>query len=178
MTSGQAQLPSEHARGTTVIGAACAQSATTDHTSRNSSYMPVSAVEYPDGPVNQSFESQLHSTDGYVEHEAVRYDVQRNAKPSPPSNLEQAKEALSEQDESSMGGNLELTNQRILLEADRVRTKFVSYVDTSTEVILRFDFMNNHDTRVSPCMRCLQSCRPAWIYQDCSDLSFVRPHLS
>ena len=41
--------------------------------------------------------------------------------------------------------------QRVHLEAQRVQAKFASSVDTSSEVILRFDFMNNHDTRVCFC---------------------------
>ena len=43
---------------------------------------------------------------------------------------------------------IELNKQRVHLEAERVQAKFASSVDTTSEVILRFDFMNNHDTRV------------------------------
>ena len=44
--------------------------------------------------------------------------------------------------------DMELNKQRVRLEAERVQAKFVSSVDTSSEVIFRFDFMSNHDTRV------------------------------
>ena len=36
----------------------------------------------------------------------------------------------------------ELNKQRVRMEAERVQAKFVSSVDTSSEVILRLDFMN------------------------------------
>lgn len=48
--------------------------------------------------------------------------------------------------------DLELDEQRVRLEAERVQAKLESFVDTSSEVILRFDFMSNHDTRVRCCM--------------------------
>ena len=80
--------------------------------------------------------------------------------PSSQMTLGQAEAASSESDASSLGGDIEHTNQRVLLEADRVRAKFVSYVDTSTEVILRFDFINNHDTRVSQRMCRTQNQKP------------------
>lgn len=44
--------------------------------------------------------------------------------------------------------DIELNKQRVRVEAERVQAKLLSSVDTSSEVILRFDFMNNHDTRV------------------------------
>ena len=43
----------------------------------------------------------------------------------------------------------DLIRERVRQEADRVLARFASSVNPSTQVSLRFDFMNSRDTRVS-----------------------------
>ena len=40
-------------------------------------------------------------------------------------------------------------DEAVRAEAAKVQAKFMSHVDTTTEVVLRFDFMSEHDSRVS-----------------------------
>lgn len=43
----------------------------------------------------------------------------------------------------------EYTNEAVVAEAAKVQAKFMASVDTATEVVVRFDFMTEHDSRVS-----------------------------
>ena len=45
--------------------------------------------------------------------------------------------------------DIDAPDQRVRMEADRVGARFVSQVDTTSEVVQRFDFMTESDTRVS-----------------------------
>ena len=154
MLPGSRSLNPEFARDATGAGQFRLKPGTTDHTNKNwtSKTVPATIAEYASDIQNRFFASEQHSRDGYVEHEALQYEVgqRRETHPSSQANLGNSPQAaLDKTDELALADDLEITNQKILLEADKVRAKFVSYVDTTTEVILRFDFINSHDTRVS-----------------------------
>ena len=94
--------------------------------------------------------SQAHSQNGHAEHEAIPCPSEQRAASDQPARTEQDEAVLPASIDVSSSSNPGLISRRIRHEADRVRAKFMANVDTGTEVILRFDFMNDHDTRVGP----------------------------
>ena len=94
---------------------------------------------------------EQHNHDGLVQHEEVRHDAGQQVEDTAPrthASVDRGRASLDLPNKNLADDDLELNNELVRLEAERVQAKFLSVVDTSTEVILRFDFMNNHDTRV------------------------------
>lgn len=93
-----------------------------------------------------------HNHDGLVQHEEVRQHAGphqvEDAAPGTHASVNRVEASFGLPKQNLADDDLELYNELVRLEAERVQAKFLSVVDTRTEVILRFDFMNNHDTRV------------------------------
>ncbi len=97
--------------------------------------------------------SQQSNCEGYIKHEAVQQYAGQSKDSDPYS------QASLKPNGARPCGSSDLTSapneapasELVRLEAQRVQAKFVSNVDTGTEVILRFDFMTSYDTRVSLC---------------------------
>ena len=92
--------------------------------------------------------NQQMDLDGDVQHEAVHCDVERR-KNADRASKEQRAAGLGEPDKLLPERDKDLISERVRLEADRVQARFATSVNPSTEVSLRFDFMNSRDTRVS-----------------------------
>ena len=54
----------------------------------------------------------------------------------------------AEADSVAQDATAELSNDYVRAEAARVQATFAYHVDTTSGVVLRFDFINNYDTRV------------------------------
>ncbi|KAA6428794.1 MAG: hypothetical protein FRX49_01669 [Trebouxia sp. A1-2] len=95
--------------------------------------------------------SQRSNHEGYIKHEAVQLDAGQS------KDSDSYRQASTEPKEARPCNSSDLTpapnvvpaSELVRLEAQRVQAKFVSNVDTGTEVILRFDFMTSYDTRVA-----------------------------
>ncbi|KAL0038251.1 hypothetical protein WJX79_010181 [Trebouxia sp. C0005] len=94
--------------------------------------------------------NQQLDLDGDVQHEAIHYDVdrRRNADPYAASS-EQRAAGLGKPDNLLPERDKDISSERVRLEAERVQARFASSVNPSTEVTLRFDFLNSRDTRVA-----------------------------
>ena len=93
--------------------------------------------------------SEQSKDEGYTKHEAVQHYAGQSKDIDPYSHAKEAG-ACNSSDLTS-APNVAPASELVRLEAQRVQAKFVSNVDTGTEVILRFDFMTSYDTRVSLC---------------------------
>ncbi|DBA74568.1 TPA: hypothetical protein ACH3X2_009443 [Trebouxia sp. C0005] len=95
--------------------------------------------------------SQQSNHEGYIKHEAVQLDAGQS------KDSDSYRQASIEPKQARPCNSSDLTpapngapaSELVRLEAQRVQAKFVSNVDTGTEVILRFDFMTSYDTRVA-----------------------------
>ena len=147
----QALNPSTAGSALSVSGAAgfSADSPATRPKSESWALKPGLAAEYLNVVRNVFPGSQQNSNDGHVHHEAVQYTSKTSdTVSSSHANTPHGHPALTDPDETSCEAELGLSNEQVLLEAERVRAKFMYDVNTSTEVILRFNFMTNRDTRV------------------------------
>ncbi len=97
--------------------------------------------------------SQQSNHEGNIKHEAVQYDAgqSKDSDPYSQASLEAGEARPCDSSDLASAPNVAPASEPVRLEAQRVQAKFVSNVDTGTEVILRFDFMTNYDTRVSLC---------------------------
>ncbi len=97
--------------------------------------------------------SQQSTYEGNIKHEAVQYDAgqSKDSDPYSQASLEAGEARPCDSSDLASAPNVAPASEPVRLEAQRVQAKFVSNVDTGTEVILRFDFMTNYDTRVSLC---------------------------
>lgn len=133
-------------------GAFRAEPSTTRPNSESWALKPGLAAEYLNAVRNVFPGSQQYSTDGHVHHEAVQYtSKQSNTVTSSQAGTIRGQAALGDLDETSSKDDL-ARDKEIRLEAERVQAKFMYGVDTSTNVILRFNFMTNRDTRVKQCI--------------------------
>ena len=131
------------------VGDLSADSPTTRPKSESWALKPGLAAEYLHVVRNVFPGSQQYSNDGHVHHEAVQYTSKTSdTVSSSPANIPHCQPALTDPDATSNEADLGISNEQIRLEAERVRAKFMYDVNTSTEVILRFNFMTNRDTRV------------------------------
>lgn len=111
---------------------------------------------------------EQHNNDGLVQHEDVRQSAgQHQVKDTAPgthARVDRVEASLGLPKENLVDDDLELNNELVRLEVEKVQAKFLSGVDTCTEVILRFDFMNNHDTRVRRSLSSVRSigCNDCW----------------
>ena len=149
MLTGPGFANSEHARGTADIAASGVTPGTADHVDRNWTPKTVSASKHASGVPNRFLGGESHSRRGYVENDVVHDGQRKDTDLSSKTDHGKSEAAHDKSGDFSLADDLELTHQQVLLEANKVRAKFVSNVDTNTEVILRFDFINSHDTRVS-----------------------------
>ncbi len=92
--------------------------------------------------------NQQLDLDGDVQHEAICCDVDHRKNADRASNEERAA-GLGEPDNLLPERDKDVISERVRLEAERVQARFASSVNPSTQVSLRFDFMNRRDTRVS-----------------------------
>lgn len=155
MLPGPGPLTSGSARDLGNLGASRADSTPTRHNHESWNPNLVLAAEYANAVRNVFPAKPQHNQDGYVQHDALHYDAGQgqDTHPSSQASLKRGEAApLSNPEKKPSKDDSELTNERVRLEAERVQARFASHVDTSTEVILRFDFMSSHDTRVSLCM--------------------------
>ena len=110
----------------------------------------VLAAEFADAVCHPLESSQLPSHTGRVHHESqTPLPTTYEAKScvglgASSSSTEPAGQSKQDDAKSAVG----LDMHAVRAEAARVAAKFVS-TDTSAEVVLRFDFMNSKDTRVS-----------------------------
>jgi len=97
--------------------------------------------------------SQQSNHEGNIKHEAVQYDAgqSKDSDPYSQASLEAGEARPCDSSDLASAPNVAPASEPVRLEAQRVQAKFVSNVDTGTEVILRFDFMSAYDTRVSLC---------------------------
>ncbi len=113
------------------------------------SNLPSLAFEYAYAVRNAFPGDQLRGQDGFVQHEsqaAVGHDAGSVTCVDPGSQGEVEREhSTSVQQRPSS----ELDESCVRAEAARVEAKFVYNVDTASEIVMRLDFMNNYDTRVS-----------------------------
>ena len=113
---------------------------------------PGLAAEYFNAVRNVFPGSQQYSTDGNVHHEAVQYTAKQNdTVTTSQAATSHGQAALGDPKETLLQDDLARTKEQIRLEAERVQAKFMSSADTNTDVILRFSFMTNRDTRVKQC---------------------------
>lgn len=92
--------------------------------------------------------SQQLDLDGDVQHESVHCDVDHR-KNADRASIEERAAGLGEPDSLQPERDKDVISERVRLEAERVQARFASSVNPSTQVSLRFDFMNSRDTRVS-----------------------------
>ncbi len=92
--------------------------------------------------------NQQLDLDGDVQHEAVHCDVDHR-KNADRASKEQRAAVLGEPDNLLPERDKDVISERVRLESERVQARFASSVNPSTQVSLRFDFMNSRDTRVS-----------------------------
>ncbi len=97
--------------------------------------------------------SQQSNCEGHIKHEAVQqYAGQsKDSDPNSQASLKPNEAKPCNSSDLISASNVAPVSELVRLEAQRVQAKFVSNVDTGTEVILRFDFMSAYDTRVSLC---------------------------
>lgn len=133
------------------------------------------------------------SQDGWVELEAVEYRSEQRNNTAPITVVQaatkQADTACNIPTEASPLPDPGDVSQRIRLEAERVRSRYQSLVETESEVTLRFDFMTDRDNRVSfsavdTAMTChlvcnarlaeaVSKCAGGYVYGVCCDLRWV-----
>ena len=97
--------------------------------------------------------SEQSKFEGLIKHEAVQHDAgqSKDSDPYSQASLEPKEARPCTSSDLTPAPLVAPARELIRLEAQRVQAKFVSNVDTGTEVILRFDFMTVYDTRVSLC---------------------------
>lgn len=97
--------------------------------------------------------SQQSNHEGHVKHEAVQLDAgqSKDSESYCQASIEPKQARPCNSSDLTPAPNGAPASDLVRLEAQRVQAKFVSNVDTGTEVILRFDFMTSYDTRVSLC---------------------------